>query len=415
MINFEEINCAFIKTESFNVLDCVVQTLQQVPKGVLALKASPMYQPYTLKLLSAVDELGIYDNIVPITCHDDMKYSPYSFFRDLISSIFGYTVSQKLFESNDFSMFSTVDKGGLIKDLVKLNQRPMQNMEDTRENYCNVFLSLLQAIPNTLIYIENFEKIDASSWFVLEQLFDYFDELNISYLVSYDKDYSLHKNAHFLLSRPYYTEVTLTPTPFDVIVGADANFYKHIMTDFYFQRIVKYSCGSTLFLDYAIQYLVESGVYEYTEDSIMMVTPKTLIIPSGLEKLIKRRINLLKDEADTIKFLTMIVLLGTRVDEKTLNSLNIKDWEKIAENLASMGYLYSFNNCIYFPNYNILRKCLLEVIKPEDLQAVANDLFNIVYVESMPNPVKASLYDFAGNTQKIITEWEKLANINLSK
>lgn len=102
MINFEEINCAFIKTESINVLDCVVQTLQQVPKGVLAIKASPMYQPYSLKLLSAVEEIGIYDNVIPITCHDDMKYSPYAFFRDLVSSIFDYTVSQKLFDTNDF-------------------------------------------------------------------------------------------------------------------------------------------------------------------------------------------------------------------------------------------------------------------------------------------------------------------------
>ena len=330
MINFEEINCSFIKTESINVLDCAVQVLQQVPKGVLALKASPMYQPYTLKLLSAVDELGIYDNIIPVTCNDDMKYSPFSFFRELISAVFEYTVSQKLFDTNDFTMFSSVDNSGLVKDLIKLTQRPMQNMEDTRENYCNVFLSMLQAIPNTLIYIENFEKIDDSSLFVLEQLFDHIEELNISYLVSYDKDYSLHGgNLHYLLSRPYYTEVTLAPTPFEVIVGGDVNFYKNIMTDFYFQRIAKYACGSTLFLDFAIQYLIESGVYEYTEDSIIMVNPKTIIIPSGLDKLIKRRINLLKDDAPTIKFLTMIVLLGTRIDEHTINSLGFKNWEKI--------------------------------------------------------------------------------------
>ena len=177
MINFEEINCSFIKTESINVLDCAVQVLQQVPKGVLALKASPMYQPYTLKLLSAVDELGIYDNIIPVTCHDDMKYSPFSFFRELISAVFEYTISQKLFDTNDFTMFSSVDYSGLVRDLIKLTQRPMQNMEDTRENYCNVFLSMLQAIPNTLIYIENFEKIDDSSLFVLEQLFDHIEEL----------------------------------------------------------------------------------------------------------------------------------------------------------------------------------------------------------------------------------------------
>lgn len=415
MINFEEINCSFIKIESINVLDCVVQVLQQVPKGVLALKASPMYQPYTLKLLSAVDELGIYDNILPVTCHDDMKYSPFSFFRELISAIFEYTVSQKLFDTNDFSMFTTVDNLGLVKDLIKLTQRPMQNMEDTRENYCNVFLSMLQAIPNTLIYIENFEKIDDSSLFVLEQLFDHINELNISYLVSYDKDYSLHsKNLHYLLSRPYYTEVTLAPTPFEVIVGGDVNFYKNIMTDFYFQRIAKYACGSTLFLDFAIQYLIESGVYEYTEDSIIMVNSKTIIIPSGLDKLIKRRINLLKDDVQTIRFLTMLVLLGTRIDEKTINSLGFNNWEKIAENLAGMGYIYSYNNCIYFSNYNLLRKCLLEVIKPEDLSAVANDLFNLVFIDSMPNPVKGYLYDLLGKNKEVIYEWEKLANINLS-
>ena len=414
MINFEEINCAFIKTESINVLDCVVQTLQQVPKGVLALKAAPIYQPYTLKLLSAVDELGIYDNVIPITCHDNMKFSPYAFFRDLVSAVFEYTVSQKLFDTNDFSMFSNIDREGLVKDLIKLTQRPMQNIELTREKYCNVFLSLLQAIPNSLIYIENFEKIDDSSMFVLEQLFDHFDELNISYLISYDKEYSLHKSAHFLLSRPYYTEVTLTPTPFEVIVGMDVNFYRNIMTDFYFQRIAKYACGSTLFLDFAIQYLLESGVYEYTEDSIVMVNPKTIIIPSGLDKLIKRRLNLLKDDSEAMRFLTMLVLLGTRIDQKTIETLGFKNWTKIAENLAGMGYIYLYNSCVYFSNYSILRQCLLEVIKPEDLQSVARDLFELVFIDSMPDPVKAYLYNISSQGEKVVFEWEKLANINLS-
>ncbi len=414
MIKFEEINCAFFKTESINTLDCVVQTLQQVPKGIMAIKASNMYQPYTLKLLSAVDELGIYNSIIPITCHDDMKYTPYSFFRELVSSIFEYTISAKLFNTNDFSMFKNIDNSGLVKDLITLTQRQMNNMEQTREQYFNVFLNLLRAIPNSLIYIENFEKIDSSSQFVLEQLFDNFDEINISYLISYDKKFSLHKQAHFLLSRPYYTEVSLAPTPFEIIVEADKDFYRNIMTDFYFQRIAKYACGSTLFLDFAIQYLLESGVYEYTEDSIVMVNPKTIIIPSSLEKLIKRRINLLKDDEETIKFLTMLVLLGTRVDEKTITSLGVPNWQKIGEKLAGMGYIYTFNNCVYFPNYNILKKCLLEVIKPEDLQSVAAELFSKVFTDTMPSPSKAYLYDTQSQGNKAIFEWEKLANINLS-
>ena len=53
-IDFEEINCAFMKVEGMNVFDAIIRTLQEVPKGVLAVKASPLYQPYTLKLLSAV-------------------------------------------------------------------------------------------------------------------------------------------------------------------------------------------------------------------------------------------------------------------------------------------------------------------------------------------------------------------------
>ena len=178
VIDFEEINCAFIKAPGMNVFDAVVNTLQEVPKGILALKASAMYQPYTLKLLSTVDEMGLYENIIPVTCHDDMKFTPYSFFRDLISAVFEYTVSQKLFDTNDFSMFGNIDNEGLVEDLVKLVQRPMQNMGETREKYCNVFVAMLQAIPNTLIYIENFEKIDESSLYVMEQLFDFLDELS---------------------------------------------------------------------------------------------------------------------------------------------------------------------------------------------------------------------------------------------
>lgn len=414
VIDFEEINCAFVKVPGMNVFDAVVNTLQEVPKGILALKASAMYQPYTLKLLSTVDEMGLYENIIPVTCHDDMKFTPYSFFRDLISAVFEYTVSQKLFATNDFSMFGNIDNEGLVEDLIKLTQRPMQNMGETREKYCNVFVAMLQAIPNSLIYIENFEKIDESSLYVMEQLFDYLDELNISYLISYDRDYSLHKKFHFLLSRSYYTEVTLTATPFQTIVNADYDFYKNILTDFYFQRIAKYACGSTLFLDFAIQYLLESGVYEYAENTIEMVNPKTIIIPSGLEKLIKRRLNLLKDNSESIRFLATLVLLGTRVDEKTINSLGYKDWQKIGEELAQMGYLYSYNNCVYFPNYNILRKALLEVLDKDELVAIANELFEKVFTEEMPAPVKTFFYDIIGDNEKVIFEWESLTNISLA-
>lgn len=79
-----------------------------------------------------------------------------------------------------------------------------------------------------------------------------------------------------------------------------------------------------------------------------------------------------------------------------------------------MGYMYTYNNCLYFPNYNILRKCLLEVIKPEYLQSVASELFENVFIESMPAPVKTFLFDKLQMGEQVIFEWEKLANTNLS-
>ena len=85
---------------------------------------------------------------------------------------------------------------------------------------------MIEAIPDTLIYIENFEKIDTCSLFILEQLFDNFADFNISFLITYDKDYSLHKDIHFLLSRPYYTEISLQPSETSEIIEADKDFYQ---------------------------------------------------------------------------------------------------------------------------------------------------------------------------------------------
>jgi len=414
MINFDEINCSFIKTESINVLSTISDVLQKTPKGILAIKASDIYQPYTLKVLSIADELGIYENIIPVTCNDQMKYTPYSFFKDLISGIFNYAVSQRLVDKNDFSMFKNIGGAELVKDLITLNQRSMENLETTRDNYFKVFLSLLEAIPNTIIYIENFEKIDSSSMYALEQLFDHLEDLNISYMVTYDKNFSLHKNAHFLLSRPYYTEIALTPTPDDVLINTDKDFYQNIMNDFYFQRILKYACGSTLFMDFAVQYLVESGVYQYTDTSIKMINPQTIIIPSGLDKLIQRRLNLLTNNIDAIRFLAQLVLLGTRVDEKSVEALNIMNRQELVQTLTEMGYIYTFNNCIYFSNYNIVRKCVLDILKPEDFQAIAQNLFDTVLTENMPSLVKAYLHDLLNDGENVIFEWEKIANVSLS-
>lgn len=413
-INFSEITCDFIRTENIDVFFHVINRIQAFPKGIIAIRTAPLYVPYSLKLLTSIADLNVYKNIITVTCYDEMKYSPYSFFRDLVSAIFEYTVSQKLFSQNDFSMFRSIDTDGLIKDLITFTERDIEQSRDTRYTYFDIFLTLLQAIPNTLIFIENFDKIDSSSYDVLKYLFEAFDRLDISYLVQYDKDFSLHKDMHFLLGKDYYTEITLKPTSFEKMIEENKEYYRNIMDSFYFQRIAKYSFGSILFLDIAIQYLIESGVFEATDDAINLINPKTIIIPSSLNKLVKRRLNLLQDYPEAIKFLAEVVLLGPRIDQETIKSLGVTNLEEIIEQLSTMGYIYFYNNCMYFPNYNILRENLLETLTQDMMKEIAEDLFDKVFVDTMPSPEKAYLYSLMGNYQAEFKEWEQLAKINIS-
>ncbi len=413
-INFDEINAEFMRVENVDVLMHILNKFQSIPKGIVAIKTDELYKPYSIKVLNTLSDTGKFANIITITCYDEMKYSPYSFFRDLVAAIFEYTVSQKLFSKNDFSMFNSVDPDGLIKDLICLNKRDTENTEDTRFVYFDIFLTLLQIIPQTVIFIEDFDKIDSSSYDVLKFLFESFEQLDVSFLISYRKEFSLHKDCHFLLSKPYYTEITLKPASFEKLIEDNKVYYRNILDNFYFQRVAKYACGSILFIDIAIQYLIESGVFAADDDSIEMINPKTIIIPSNLDRLVARRLNLLQDDADAMKFLTSIVLLGTRIDMNTVSDLGYEKQDEIIEKLSDMGYIYEYNNCLYFPNYNLLRDNLLTTVSKISLEDVARDLFNKVFEEDMPSPVKAYLYGLLEDTENERKQWEQLAEINLS-
>ena len=413
-INFDEINAEFNRIENADVLFHLLNKFQSVPKSIVTIKTDKLYKPYSLRILNTLSDTAKFNNIISISCYEEMKYTPYSFFRDLVSAIFEYTVSQKLFSKNDFSMFNTVDPDGLIKDLISLNKRETENIEDTRFVYFDIFLTLLQIIPKTIIYIEDFDKIDSSSYEVLKFIFESFEQLDVSFLIVHSKDFSLHKDCHFLLNKSYYNEITLKPTPFEKLIEGNKIYYRNILDNFYFQRVAKYSCGSTLFIDFAIQYLIECGVFAADEDSIEMINPKTIIIPSNLDRLVARRLNLLQDDRDTMKFLTSIVLLGTRIDMDTVKALGYEKQNEIIEKLSNMGYVYEYNNCLYFPNYNLLRDNLLTTVSKIYLSDVAKDLFKKVFVEDMPSPVKAYLYELLGDIENERHHWEELAQICLS-
>ncbi len=414
-MGLEDITCEFMRVENADALLHMVTRLQTYPKGILAIKTDEIYRPYSLKIINEIENLGLYKNIISITCYDDMKYAPYSFFRDLVSAIFEYTVSQKLFSSNDFDMFKNIDPELIIKDLITLHQHEGQDIYETRFKYYDIFASLLQAIPDSLIFIEDFDKIDAGSLDIMRHVFEVFEELEVSYLISYSRKFSLHKNSSFLLNKPYYCEIMLKPTPFEKIIADNKEFYKNILDSFYLQRIAKYACGSILFLDFALQYLLELEVLKITDKGELKISKQeTIIIPSSLNKLLVRRLNLMKDEKEMLKFLASLMLLGTRVDIQTVDALGYENSEELINRLSAMGYVYYYNNCLYFPNYNLLKENLLETMNKDYLKEVATELFEKVFDENIPSPTKAYLYRLLSEHANEFMEWEKLSQINLS-
>ncbi len=411
-INFEEINCDFQRVENIDVFDNIAEKLKAIPKGIIALKTPQLYKPYSAKLIGEIYGLNLYNNIIPITCHSEMKYAPYGFFREFIATVFEYAVSQKLFAHNDFSMFSAMDPDGLVKDLICLNEREFN--EETKYIYFDIFLTLLQVIPNTLIIIEDFDKIDDSSHEAMRHLMGALEDLEISWILTHSTDFSLHKQSHYLLSKPYYTEINLKPAPIARLVDANKDFYRNVLDNFYFHRVMKYSCGSMLYVDFALQYLLESEVFILMDDSVEAGQGKTVIIPSNLDNLVKRRLDIMKDNKELFRFLLSVVLLGTRIDLETIKALGFEKPNEIIEQLEEMGYAYLYNNCLYFSNYNLLRKNMLECAGKKYLKEVAAELLEKVCDNVMPSVMKAELYNLAGETHAERGQWEALAQITLS-
>ncbi len=64
---------------------------------------------------------------------------------------------------NDFSLFETIDTGNLLKNLINLEVQEVLYPENARYAIFDAILSLFDSMSDILIYIEDFEKIEATS------------------------------------------------------------------------------------------------------------------------------------------------------------------------------------------------------------------------------------------------------------
>lgn len=416
-ITFNELKCTFIKHKSIDLIPAVVSEFRQNRKKVISIKSKKDSYPQTGEILDAVKGSKIFSNVLRVTCYDEMKYKPYGFFSELISSIYNFTQCPKNITSNKFDMFKEVDPSGFIKDLINLSERTFPHPEDVRYSLFDIFLELCKSMSQTLIYIENFENIDDTSHEVLQLFFEKFNEFDISYLVIANKDFPLHKNSHFLLANPNYIEMTATITPFKEIIEKEPKKYQEILDSYYLRKIAQNTKGNLLYFKNAVDYLLEKQLFTLENGVLGVANFENILIPPTLDELIVKRLNYLEQEEEgetTYKLFGMLLLIGPRIDLSMVRLLQNPNQAKEIQKLVDKKYIYVHENAIYIQNYNLYKINFISGTPQELKKSIAKEVLEKVFASSTCHPSETTLYKILEQDKSEFITWENLSRLNAS-
>lgn len=412
-INFDAIKCDFISTKSVNLIPQIISKIKEKKKNIISVKCDKKYAPKTAELITEIENTKAFTKIFRVTCYDEMKYKPYGFFHELISNIYNFSKSTKNFAQNDFSMFKEIDSSGFIKDLINLNKREFPHPEDVRYSLFELFFNIFYSMQNALIYVENIEKMDDTSYEVLQMIFDKFDNLDVSYLMLGSKEFSMQKKSYFLLTQKYFTEITLKSTPFAEIIKKDLKKLTPVLDSYYMQKIAQNAKGSPIYFQQAIEFLKEKGLLQLEDKVYSVAKFENVLIPPSLDELVIKRLQNLSKDSNAFKLLGMILLIAPSVDFSTLSLLNVAD-EKIIQKLVEQGYIYIYRNTIYVQNYNLYRENFLASTPLEQKQALAKELLEKLFKAPNACPCEAILYNILEQEKNEFIVWEKLSQLNTS-
>ena len=413
-INFDKLKCGFIGIKTQDLCDEIVTRLKLERKKIISVKGKQEMMPKTGEIIDMIEKNKIFDNIFRVTCYDEMKYTPYGFFYELISGVFNFSLSPKNFKNNQFGDFDQIDPSGLIKDFINLTERVNPSPEEVRIALFDIFSVVFKSMRKNLIYIENFEKIDDTSYELLQSLFENFNNLDISYLIFTDKDFALHKGAHFLLASSDYLEIKPKPTQVKDIVLKEPGVYDNIIESFYLKSIAQNAKGSILFFNYALNYLIEKELLSFEKGVVSQEKSENIFIPATLEKLIQKRLDFLQqNHKGAYVFLAMILLLGPRIDIASVQLLGDNLTEAI-KLLAQKEYIYVYDNTIYIQNYNLLKHALLEQVSEEFKKSIANEVLQKVFSTPVKHPAETVLYNILENEKEEFEVWQSLSKLNYS-
>ncbi len=406
-ISFNEIQCKFTKDISQGLSNKVTESLARNKKQILVIKGKKEYQIRTAELVDKIKSANIYSTIHQMVCYEAMQFKPYGFFNDFIT--------KNMTQNAGFTTIAQIDKEGYIADLINLKEREMPHPDEVRAGTIQLIKQALHQLDNSLIIIENAEKMDDTSNEILKQLLNSYEEYNISFVILADKDYSLHKNSHSILSKKEYTEITLKPTPIKELINANASLCKNILDTFYMQKISKNTKGSQMYFMQAMVHLMDLGIFKVEKGTIKLDKTESVVFPTTLDELICQRIRFIKSiDQNLFLLFAGTLILGPQINLQNFVNFGIQGINDYLSYLEMKGFISIEKNVITVQSYNLYYQNIQKVLTLQEKTEISKLIINNIYKQNSINPTLAQLYEIVNDTKNEFVQWENLSNINRS-
>ena len=413
LINFKSLNCTFMKAKQPNLLNEIAKIKNKnITNPIISVRSTDRDGKLRLISTEQIQEIFSDYNAVRFSCPKSNKYTAFGLFKQMILAYRGLDDYSVL--SNP-SLINEISQDNDIKDLFKMKITSKAHPEDMRYAYFDSFTKFITSIPyKTIFIIDDFENADEGSLDIIKYLFENNTLTNVGFIVSCGEDYSLHRKIYRLMTAPNYFEIEIRPSSNKNIIQNHINKLQNIQGSFFIEKILENTKGSFFYFNEALKYLRDDSVIALKDNKYEIAKEQMIVIPYNLDELIQKRIQYLKTVEDTFELFAYLLLTGERLPISIISSLGIKDSVKLLKHLEENEFIKIINEReVVINNYNLCLKNFLAVCEKTELQKIAKELLEKIYLNiQIPNSTKASLLEFANLKKEAFAHWHALAMIS---
>ena len=311
-------------------------------------------------------------NVCHIVCTENFKYTPYSFFSELIASYLHIDKKQTGFEQRALAGLSAVDSDNVLFNL--LTNKPPEDIDPDSASilYKEKLREFINANRNGIIFIDNFDLIDETSRQIIS---DYIytlvnmEDLSLTFIVTVRPDYSVYKSIPRLLHSPFYKEISVTRGEYAEFLKTLPGDVGDIKDSFYFYKLEEMCAGSLIYFKNVLQYMRDIGTLAVADNKLVISNAKTIIFPAKIMELFMRRFKQLPESEELAVAYT--ILLGGHAHISLLEKLKIGNLKETISSLVEKDIIFFEDSIVTILNYRIMKECLLKVLVPETRKALA--------------------------------------------